>query len=174
MLRKNKRGDVTDILFFSLIIFVFAIILFVFTFIIPEIAEGLETAGMNNTPEGASGIEQLESFGSDAIQRGFFLFFVGLIISTLISSFLVRVHPIFMFLYIIVLGLTVFVGGYLANAYDKLRQTEIFADQLASQSLINIVMENYVIILIVVGILSLVIAFSKFSSLSIGGSRQRL
>ena len=166
MLRKNKKGDVTDILFFGLVIFVFAIILFVFSFIIPEIAQGLEIAGMNNTAEGANAISELESFGSEAIQRGFFLFFAGLIISTMISAFLVRVHPIFIFLYVIVLALTVFISSYLANAYDTLRQTPIFAEQLVSQQLINIVMENYVLILIGVGVLSLIIAFAKFSSIT--------
>lgn len=162
--RKNKRGDVTDILIFSILIFTFAIILFIFSFIIPEITDGLRAGGLNNTPEGTSAIDQLENFGSVGIQRGFFLFFVGLIISNLISAFLVRTHPAFLFLYIFLLILTVLVGTYLGNAYDAMRTIPIFADQLASQTLINLVMENFVVIIIGVSALSMVIAFAKFSS----------
>lgn len=160
----GKRGDVTDILIFALILFTFAIILFTFTFIIPEITDGLRSGGLNNTPEGSSAIDQLESFGSNGIQRGFFLIFVGLLISNLISAFLVRTHPIFLFLYIFVLILTVLIGTYLGNAYDQLRNIPIFAEQLATQTLINIVMENYIFIILGTSALSMVIVFSKFSS----------
>ncbi len=160
----GKRGDVTDILIFSIIVFTFAVVLFTFTFIIPQITDGLRAGGLNNTPEGSSAIDRLESFGSEGIQRGFFLIFVGLLISNLISAFLVRTHPIFLFLYIFVLILTVLIGTYLGNAYDQLRNISIFSDQLASQTLINIVMENYILIIIGTAALSMVIVFSKFSS----------
>ncbi len=160
----GKRADVTDILIFSILVFTFAIILFTFTFIIPEITDGLRSGGLNNTPEGSNAIDQLESFGSNGIQRGFFLVFVGLLISNLISAFLVRTHPIFLFLYIFILIITVLIGTYLGNAYDQLRNIPIFAEQLATQTLFNIVMENYIIIILGTSALSMVIAFSKFSS----------
>ncbi len=160
----GKRGDVTDILIFSILVFTFAIILFTLAFIIPEITDGLRAGGLNNTPEGTSAIDQLESFGSNGIQRGFFLVIVGLLISNLISAFLVRTHPIFLFLYIFILILTVLIGTYLGNAYDQLRNIPIFADQLASQTLINIVMENYLLLILGTSALSMVIVFSKFSS----------
>lgn len=160
----NKRGDATDILIFSLLIFTFAIVLFVFTFVIPEITDGLRAGGLNNTAEGSNAIDELEDFGSQGIQNGFFLFFVGLLIANLISSFLVRTHPIFLFLYFFILVITVLVGTFLGNAYDQLRNTPIFADQLASQTLINIVMENYILIIIGTAGLSMIIVFAKFSS----------
>lgn len=160
----GKRADVTDILIFSIIIFTFAIILFTFAFIIPEIADGLRTGGLNNTPEGTNAINKLQDFGSDGIQRGFFLVFVGLLISNLISAFLVRTHPIFLFLYIFILILTLLIGTYLGNAYDQMRNIPIFADQLANQTLINIVMENYILIILGTSVLGMVIVFAKFSS----------
>lgn len=160
----GKRADVTDILIFSIIIFTFAIILFTFAFIIPEITDGLRSGGLNNTAEGSNAIDELESFGSQGIQRGFFLIFVGLLISNLTSAFLVRTHPIFLFLYIFVLILTVLIGTYLGNAYDQLRNIPIFADQLVSQTLINAVMENYILIILGTAALSMVIVFAKFSS----------
>lgn len=161
---RNKRGDVTDIMIFLILTFVFAVVIFIFAFIIPEIAQGLGTAGMNNTAEGASGIEELERFGTITLQRGFFLLAMGLMISTLITSFLVRTHPIFIFLYIFMLGLTIFVGTYLGNAYDDLRNTPLLSDTLASQTLINLIMENLITIILAVGALSMIIIFAKFSS----------
>ncbi len=163
-LSRDKKGDVTDILIFSILLFVFAVILFVFTFAVSEISEGLRIGGLNNTDEGASAIDQLSEFGVKGIQRGYFLLFFGFIVSTLITSFLVRTQPIFMFLYIFVLGITIFISTFLGNAYNTLVTNPIFADQLISQTLFHLVMDNVITILLAVGALSMIIVFSKFSS----------
>ena len=60
--------------------------------------------------------------------------------------------------------ITIFLATYLGNAYETLTSTAIFADTLASQSLINVVMNNIVKISLGVGALSMVILFAKFSS----------
>lgn len=163
-LRKDKKGDIPDMLIFLILVFSFAAILFVLTFVVPNLTEGLRTGGLNNTVEGASAIDQLDEFGSKGIQRGFFFLFIGFIVSTLITSFLARTHPIFLFLYILVLGVTIFVGTYLGNAYQDLVNNPIFAEQLASQTLINLVMNNIITILVAVGALSIIIVFSKFTT----------
>ncbi len=163
-IQKDKRGDVTDMLIFLILVFTFGVILFVLSFAVSEISDGLRISGLNNTAEGTSGIDQLEDFGVKGIQRGYFLLFVGFIISTLLTSFFVRTHPIFMFLYIFILGLTIFIGTFLGNAYNSLVNNPAFTEQLASQTLINLVMNNIVTILVAVGALSMIIVFSKFSS----------
>ncbi len=149
---------------FLITVFVFAIVLFIFAFIIPTIADGLKTAGMNESSEGAQAIDEMGEIGSITMQRGFFLLMVGLIISTMITSFLVRTHPIFIFLYILFLGITILLSVYLGDAYDKLVATPIFADTLASQTFINLVMSNINIITLAVGAMSIIIVFAKFSS----------
>ncbi len=167
MLRKisqDKRGDVTDMLIFMILIFTFAIILFVFVFVISNITDGLRTGGLNNTDEGSDAIDQLDELGAKGIQRGFFLLFIGFIISTLLTSFLVRTHPVFMFLYIFILGLTIFISTFLGNAYNTLVTNPIFSEELVSQTLFHLVMDNIITILIAVGALSMIIVFSKFSS----------
>ena len=163
-LRNDKKGDVTDMLVFMLWIFIIGVGLFIMVFAIDSIATGLRVGGLNNTVEGANAIDKLEDFGTVQLQRGFMLLFMGLIAGTMISSFLVRVHPIFLFLYIAFLIITVFIGTYLANAYDQMRNISIFSDQLANQTLINVVFENMVPILIAIGALSLFIVFAKFTS----------
>ncbi len=171
MLRmKSKKGDVTDMLIFIVLTFVLMIGLFILAFIIPQISGGLADAGLNETSEGAGAIDELSTFGTVTIQRGALLLFVGLIMSTMITSFFARTHPIFLFLYIFVLGVTVFIGIYLGNAYQDFSEIEIFSDTLASQGMISIVMNNILTITAVVGVLSMIIVFSKFSA----GGRQRI
>ena len=161
---KGKKGDVTDTIVFTIIVFILVVGFFIIAFVVPNITEGLRVAGLNSTSEGANAIDELDKFGTITIQRGVFFLVIGLMISTLISSFLIRTHPIFKFLYIIFLGLSVFIGTYLANAYDSIRNVAVFSDQLATQTLMNIIMENLILIIISVGALSMVIIFAKFSS----------
>lgn len=164
MFVKGKKGDVTDTLVFTILVFILVVGFFIISFVVPNITEGLRVAGLNNTPEGANAITELDRFGTITIQRGVFFLVIGLMISTLISSFLIRTHPIFKFLYIIFLGLSVFIGTYLANGYDSIRNVAIFSTQLANQTLMNLIMENLILIIISVGALSMIIIFAKFSS----------
>ncbi len=161
---QTKKGDLPDMLIFLITIFILAIGLFIFAFVIPTVSEGLADAGMNQSTEGANAINEMSRIGTNTIQNGFFLLFVGLIMSTMITSFLARTHPIFLFMYIIFLGITIFLATYLGNAYEALTNIDIFADTLASQTLINFVMTNIVKISLGVGALSMVILFSKFTS----------
>lgn len=161
---KGKKGDLTDILVFMVTIFVFGIVLFIFAYVVPQISSGLKDSGINNSAEGNSAIDSMTDFGTITLQRGFFILFAGLIIATMVSSFLVRTHPIFLFLYIIFLGISIFVSTYLSNAYDTMTTKAIFAETLASQTLINFVMNNMMKIMLAVGALSMIIVFAKFSS----------
>ena len=161
---KGKKGDITDIMVFLITIFILAIGLFILAYIVPQISDGLDTAGMNSSTEGANAIDRMSDIGTVTIQRGFFLLFMGLIASMMITSFFARTHPIFLFLYVLVLGLTVFLAVYLGNAYQQLVATPIFVETLSTQGLINIVMNNILTIILAVGALSMVIVFAKFST----------
>lgn len=158
-----KRGDLPDMLIFLITIFIFAIGLLIFAFVIPQISLGLETSGMNSTPEARTAIDELTEMGVNGMQKGFLFLFVGFVMGLMISSFLIRTHPIFLFLYIIFLGLTVFLGTYIGNAFEQLATSDALSSTLASQGLISIIMQNIVGITLAVGALSMIIIFAKFS-----------
>ena len=168
----SKKGDLPDMLIFVLLIFILGVGLFILAFITPQIAEGLNTAGLNSSSEGTNSIDKLASMGTVTIQRGFLFLFFGLAISTLITSFFTRVHPLFLFLYILFLGLTAFIGTFLGNAYEQVTSSPVLADTLASQGMITVIMQNIVLITVVIGALSMIITFAKFSTFSGGGEAQ--
>lgn len=169
----NRKADVTDMLVFIIVVFIIFVGFFIIAFIIPQISDGLNSAGLNGTTEGANAITSLSDFGTVTVQRGVFLLFVGLIISTMVTSFFARTHPIFLFLYIFVLIVSIFLAIYLGSAYQDLTEIEVFAETLASQTLMNIVMSNILTIMVAVGVLSMIIVFSKFSTGG-GGRGQRI
>lgn len=164
-----KKGDLPDMLIFVITIFVFAIGLLIMAYVIPEISGGLETAGLNSTTGGQNAIDNLTELGTEGMQRGFLFLFTGFIMGLMISSFLIRTHPIFIFMYVIFLGLTVFLGTYIGNAFEQVATTDALASTTASQGLITIVMQNIVLITLAVGALSMIIIFAKFAGFSSRG-----
>lgn len=170
----SKKSDLPDMLIFIILIFILAVGLFILAFVTPQIAQGLNTAGLNETSEGANAINDLANLGTVTIQRGFLFLFFGLSISTIITSFFTRTHPIFIFLYILFLGLTVFIGTFLGNAYEQVTSSPVLAETLASQGLITVVMQNIVLFTLIIGAISMMVVFAKFSSVFQGGGGGQL
>jgi hypothetical protein len=158
----NKKGDVVDSISFVIVVFILAIGFFIIAFIIPSITNGLSSAGLNNTSEGANAISKLNDFGTQGIQRGFFFVFIGMCIGVLISAYFIDTHPIFLFLYIILLAIAVILAVYLANAYETFSQIDAFSAFYATQGLFTLVVSHIVLITIIVGVLSFIIIFAKF------------
>jgi len=166
---KQKKGDITDSLVFVIYVAVFAIGLFVIVFIINSIVTGLKTTDLNNVPEASAALDELGNMGSIGIQRGFLLVFFGLCAGMIISSFFVRTHPLFVFLYIIFLIISVIIANYLGYTYQTFSQNPAFASIYASQTLFNLIMDNIIKITIAITALSMIIIFSKFSTIFSGG-----
>jgi hypothetical protein len=165
---KGKKADITDSFAFLITLVILGVGLFIMAWIVPQITNGLNQANLNNSAEGANAINQLTDFGINGIQRGFFFLFIGLCIAQLISAFYLDTHPIWLFLYVIFLGITIILGAYLGNMYEQVITNSAFAG--FTQGYITVVMKNLLKISLGVGALSMIIIFSKWAYFS-GGQR---
>ncbi len=166
---KQKKGDLSDTLIFVIAAFIFGVGMFVLMYAVPQIADGLRTAGLNSTVETNNAINSIDGFNT-TINYGTFFVFIGLLISIFITSFLVRSHPIFMIMYILFMPASIILSVYLGNAYNTLALNPAFASIYSQANLINLFFEHLVKITLVANILSMIIVFSKFSSS--GGNQQ--
>jgi len=175
MLRKlQKKGDPTDIFLFLVIIFFIAISFVVVIFTNTKIHEMISTTALNESDAYASIDASFTNINDFVIQRGFTLFFAVLIIGILVSSFLVRVHPIFIFIYIITLLASILTSVYLANAYAMVvsnGQLALLADKFGT---ITWVMKHITKILLAVGAMSMIIIFGKIGGGDTTGSHSDL
>jgi hypothetical protein len=165
----NKKAELTDMLIFVITIFILAIGFFILMFIVPSITGGLRTSGLNNSAEGERAIAGLDDFGN-IINNGFLMLFVGLCASMMVTSFFVRTHPIFLFLYILIFGITILLSFYLGNAYHQLIENEVFSSMVDTATFSNFIMSNIAEITVALSALSILIVFAKFSSF--GGGQQ--
>ena len=166
----KKRGELTDLFIFLITIFILAIGLFILMFVIPSISGGLRIAGLNNSVEGERAVASLDNLGTNVINNGFLMLFFGLTASMMITSFFVRTHPIFLFLYILFLVITLLLSFYLGNAYHQMIVNPVFKNMINQATFSNWVMNHIAEITLGVGALSMIIVFAKFSTF--GGTQQ--
>ena len=161
-LRKiNKRGDVTDPMVILLILAFLSISFIVVILANSKISEVISTTALNSTTAAPNIISSLNDVNSNTVQRGFVIFMAILVIGIIGSAFLIRVHPVFLFIYIIVLGFTIFVALYIGNVYDDFIQNDTINAIAADQTMINWIMQHIVTIILAVGALSMIIVFAK-------------
>ena len=168
-LRKlNKKADIFDMMSFVIVLFILTVGFFIISFIVPYITNGLRTAGLNNSVTGSYALNKLDDFGINGIQKGVFWVFIGLCIATLISSFFADTHPVWLFLYIFILIITIILAGYLANAYEQMINLDAFGGW--SQTYMAWIMQHIVLITLGIAIGSFIIMFTKNIVFS-GGDR---
>jgi len=174
MLRPIKKGDPTDILLFLIIMFFVAISFVVVIFANSKIHEIISTTALNESDAFPAIDASFTNINSFITQRGFTLFFAVLIIGILVSSFLVRVHPVFIFIYIITLLVTILTSIYLSNAYAMVVANGQLAALASNFGTITWFMKHVTKILLAVGAMSMIIIFGKMGGGDTTGSNSDL
>jgi len=161
MLRQRKKSDPTDIVLLLVILFFLAVSFVVVGYANSKIKEVIDTTALNESDAYPSITASFKTINELTVQRGFVLFFGLLIIGILVSSFLIKVHPAFIFIYIFTLAMAIFTAVYLANAYEMVVSNTQLATLAANYAMMTWTMQNVVMILLGTGALSMVIIFSK-------------
>ena len=159
---------------FLVILFFIAVSFVVVIFANTKVHEIISTTALNESEAYASIDASFTNINDFVIQRGLTLFFATLIIGILVSSFLVRVHPIFIFIYIMTLLASILTSVYLANAFAMVvanGQLAAISDKFAT---ITFMMKHVTKILLAVGAMSMIIIFGKIGGGDTTGSNSDL
>jgi len=82
--------------------------------------------------------------------------FAGLVIATVLSAFLINVHPAFLWLFILIMTLAVIVSVPLSNAYQLAELTA-----KSSFPLTGFIMNNLPLLTVITGIFAVVVVYAK-------------
>jgi hypothetical protein len=167
----KRKGDPTDFILVLVILFFLAVSIVVALYANGVISNLITTTALNQSSAYSSINESFTQINQFTVQRTFTIMFGLLVIGVLVSSFLVRVHPVFLFIYIIFSAISIFVSIYLANAYAKIVANPMFASFAENYVTITWIMSNVAQIMLAVGALSMIIIFGKIgqSNVNTGG-----
>lgn len=156
--RKNKKGSLTDLIFMLGIILFFAMII-LFSFKIGSEFNDKIQVDDKITAEGKATTSKLIAFYPGIVDNMFLFFCIGLVMVTLILAALVRVHPIFIPLYIIGLIMIVFFSGVFSNIYQEMAANASLATQAAQLEMITNILTFLPIFTFIVGLLIMVVLY---------------
>lgn len=159
--KKNKRGDATDPMIILIILGFLAVTFIVVIFVNTKISSIISDTRLNESAAFPDIDAAFDQINVNAVQQGFILMFGIMIIFVIASSFLVRVHPVFLFLYIFVLIATIVAAVFVGNFYDKLQDNAELNAIMITQPMINTIMNNIVLVTMAIGGLTMLIVFSK-------------
>ena len=157
----QKKGDASDPLIMLIMLFFLAVSFLIVIFINTEFSSIIETSALNESAASSSILEGFDNINQKALDRGFALVFALMIIFIFASGFLIRVHPIFLFFYIFFLAITIFAAVPIGNMYVKIQENPTLATVAESASMTNWIMNHIVMIVLAVGIISMILIFSK-------------
>jgi len=143
------------------ILFFLAVAMVVALYANSKIKDIIDTTVLNESAAYSSITSSFATVNELTVQRGYLLFFGILIIGIIASSFLIRVHPVFIFIYIITLSVAIFVAVYLANSYELIVSNTQLSALAENYAMMTFVMQHIIKILVGVGAISLIIIFGK-------------
>ena len=166
----KKKADPTDPLIILLILAFLAVSFIVVIFVNTKLSHVVSDTKLNESQASSTIIQGFNTINTQTVQQGFLLVFGIMILFVIASSFLVKVHPVFLFIYIFMLISTIIVSVFVHNFYDKLSSNAELNAIMVQQPMINTIMNNIVLITLVISALSMILVFSKIFEAPTGRS----
>lgn len=158
---EGKKADASMIILILVIIFFLTVSFLVVNYVGVELTKFITETALNDTVAAPRIVDSMETITTKTIDNGLLFMIAFLIIGIIVSSFLVRIHVIWLFLYIIFLGTGIFLAVFLGNAYQDLTEAAVFATTISNMPKTIWIMQNIVKIILGAGALSMIIIFSK-------------
>lgn len=125
--RKNKKGSIQDVLY----IIVMIVVITVGTLLVYKIHNEINLKFQESediTTRGKTAMTQMENIYTGVLDNSFMLLVVGLCIVAIAMAAMVRIHPVFIAFFIILLVIIVFLAGVFSNIYQKVASNELMVD----------------------------------------------
>jgi hypothetical protein len=163
----NKKGQIQDILYVIVILFVIAIIFYFFSHIFFAFYGEFQTV-LGNSPtldeggEAAEALSNIQTAESSAWDYGFLGIFASYVLLIGIFSFSSRINPIFFWIAVIMSTLGLLIGVILSNTWQQIAINPELVSTTARFPITNAIMGTYypsvITFIIVIG---LILIFGK-------------
>jgi len=149
-----------DIIWIAVFLFASALILFVINFSGYQISTNLANHSQINGTVAEAPIENITT-SVDRVDFIIFLVFIGLILAMIVASWFVAGHPMFMFIYFLVITMAIILAMILSNAWGSVSQASVFGSTVARFPITNHILGILPLYTAIVGFIGITIMFAK-------------
>ncbi len=155
--KMGKKGGVIDVIFITIVMFVVAIGFVFLSTVWQKVEPRIIT--MVSADANANASIGYTSVLANSLDNLFLIFFVFMIIAVIILAFQVEFHPIFYFLFIIVLVFGLMLAVIFSNTYEKvIDRAQINSSLFGTQ---NYIMANLPVMFLIIGVLAILAIYIK-------------
>lgn len=158
---KGKKADASMIILVVIILFFLAVSFLVVNFVGIKFQWIMDNTVLNSTDAAPEISSSMNKVTTSTMDNGFLMIISFIVIGIIVSSFLIRIHPVWLFLYIIFLGVGVFLGVFLGNAYQSIIDVAVLSDAVSNMPKTVWMMKNSLKIILATGAISMIVIFSK-------------
>jgi Ca2+/Na+ antiporter len=115
------------------------------------------------TTEGKSAANQLTGYYSSSLDNAFLLLTMGLCIVSLIMAALVRVHPIFLVLFIIAFIFVIYFSAVLSNIYSEMASNSQLSTEADKLIFVSLILGKLPLFIGIFGILLMIVMYKVWS-----------
>lgn len=158
---KNKKGDLTGILYFIASISAFAFFILLVSFIATTTSDEIKDKINSDVSEVNQSFTATKNVAENTLSAVWYVMFGGLLLGLLITAWFMPTHPVMVPIFIILLVVGIIMAVALSNAYEKFYEVDELADAAADQGSVSFILLNLPYVALIVGIIGLVITFAK-------------
>lgn len=156
----NKKATVQDIAFLGVFMLIFVIAIVVGGSIFGSIGDRYENLNSSSTGIGNSILSNFNDRYTSLYDYIFITVLVFMMIGLLISFFLIDSEPGYFFVILILLIFIVIANAILSNVFEKFTSGKL-ASEAAEYSIMSYIMQHWVLVVIVLGLVLLGVMFAK-------------
>ena len=152
---------VRDVLLIGVMLFAFGLGFFIIHYAMNTTVNSMLDISVINSSNGT--VTALESIEETTNRLDYILFavFMALVLGLIITGFLVGGHPIFMFVYLLVIIIGVVISALLANIWSEVTAAAVFGTTVSHFPITNSILTSLPLYLVVVGFIGMIAMFAK-------------
>ena len=160
-IKKNKKGSVQDLLYVAVGLFALSLVILICYRVSTSLNEEFQASDKVDA-HGKAAHQQITNLYPGVIDNSFLFVTVILSIGTLILAALVRIHPIFLPIYLLAWMFVIFLCAVFSNAYQEMAASSEFAALAANMTFMNQVMTTLPFIIGIVGALLAIVMYKAY------------
>lgn len=160
--KNNKKGSLQDLLLIGVVLLFFGVVVLIGFKMATEFNTHIQ-ASTDIPAVGKTASNQLTGYYSSTIDNAFLFLTIGLSIVTLILAALVRVHPVFLVIFIFGFIILIFLCGIFSNIYDEMASNAELSTQADQLTFISLILSRLPIIVGIIGTLLIIVLYKVWN-----------
>lgn len=158
----QKKGLSYDVAVVAVVLFTFSIVFIVSIFIYNQVASGMQNNTIINQSKATVDVLEQGKVTINRLDYIFFILFIGMMFSIVISSFFIPANSIFAFMYFIGLVVIVAVSSILSYTFGKITESGYFNSiAVTNLPITSNIMGNLPMYVTIVGFIAMVLLYAK-------------